>query len=554
MTLRPYQTEAVDRVIAHIRKSTAPCLVEAATGAGKSLCIASLAEKIHSSSGKRVLVMAPSGELVTQNAGKYLATGNFCSIYSASAGRKETRNPVVFASPLTFAPIAKKVGGSYAAIIMDEAHGLTPTMLKIIDEMRAGNPNIRIIGLSATPYRMREGYIYARDERGNSMHPESAYKPFFDKLVYKITADSLIEQGYLCEETIMHPDVLYDASKLKIKQNGRFDEAGLRDAFEGTTKTHEIVGNVVDASSNRNGVMFFGATVRHCQEILECLPRDISAIVSADTPAAERARIIKRYKSGDVKYLVNVSVLTTGFDAPHTDVIAVLRSTESPGLFLQIIGRGMRLSPGKKDFLLIDAADNVARHDNGKGIYRPKIRHRVKDKSQAVIAVSCPSCGDKNQFTARPNESGYTAISPDGYFMLHDIKTAAIAHYGRKCAGCGFMYESKECKKCKALNDISARECAECGELLVDPNDKLVKNKPETMVVKDIKIESTITKAGSECLTATFFGESGHKVKAWFAIPYLERRFRRHQKEGIRSITYGVNESGYPVIYGYNQM
>lgn len=77
MTLRPYQAEAVDRVIAHIRKSTAPCLVEAATGAGKSLCIASLAEKIHSSSGKRVLVMAPSGELVTQNAGKYLATGNF---------------------------------------------------------------------------------------------------------------------------------------------------------------------------------------------------------------------------------------------------------------------------------------------------------------------------------------------------------------------------------------------------------------------------------------------------------------------------------------------
>ena len=111
-----------------------------------------------------------------------------------------------------------------------------------------------------------------------------------------------------------------------------------------------IINNIVDITEKfkRQGVMIFSSSVKHAEEIMTYLPKDDSRIVIGDTDMTERNEIVEDFKKKKFKYLVNVSVLTTGFDAPHVDVIAILRPTESNSLYQQIIGRGLRLSPGKK--------------------------------------------------------------------------------------------------------------------------------------------------------------------------------------------------------------
>lgn len=153
--LRDYQQAAHDAAINWVRKSTEPCVIEAATGAGKSHIIAAIAETLHKmSGGKHVLCLQPSSELVTQNREKFLSTGKPASIFSSSAGGKCLRHPVVFGTPGTVKNAISRFGSRFALIIIDECHGITPTIIKIIDAIRLVNDKVRVIGLSATPYRL----------------------------------------------------------------------------------------------------------------------------------------------------------------------------------------------------------------------------------------------------------------------------------------------------------------------------------------------------------------------------------------------------------------
>src|SRR6056297_1282961 len=186
MTLRPYQQAAYQAAIDWCKTTTDPCVIEAATGAGKSHIIAALAEKLHSISGKNVLCIAPSGELVKQNHEKYLATGNQASMYSASVGRKCLRHPVVFATPVSIKKAVSRIASDFCAVIIDECHGITPTIKDIIDQMRTHNLYLRVVGLSATPYRLGSGYIYEIDPDDRPVPEHRTREPYFKKLVYKI--------------------------------------------------------------------------------------------------------------------------------------------------------------------------------------------------------------------------------------------------------------------------------------------------------------------------------------------------------------------------------
>jgi len=179
--LRPYQQDAANAVMDWVKSCVDPVVIGAPTGAGKSHIIAFIAKEIRYLSNKRVLVIAPSGELVTQDYKKYLLTGEKASIFSASGGRKETIHPVVFGSPLTVANNLLRFDHRYAAVIIDEAHGITPTLIKIIESMRANNPQLRVIGLSATPYRLGAGHIYANHYIHGRMGEDVAKDPFFPR-------------------------------------------------------------------------------------------------------------------------------------------------------------------------------------------------------------------------------------------------------------------------------------------------------------------------------------------------------------------------------------
>lgn len=530
--LREYQKNSVNAAVTYLRRSVSPCLIDAATGAGKSHIIAAIAKIIHEMTGKKVLCLAPSSELVTQNKEKYEATGNKASMFSASAGAKELRHPVVFGSPKTVLNNIRRFKDGYAMVVVDECHGITPTVRAIIDEMRSGNPNLRVLGLSATPYRLGTGYIYARQPDGTTNTEDTCRDPFFADCVYRITAPDLIDQGFLTPPVIGAIGVSgYDTSGLVPNSRGQFDADAVDKAYHGHgRKTAQIVADIVEQSRNRKGVMIFAATIQHAQEVMASLPQHLAAMVTGDTPKKERLAILKAFKAQRIKYLVNVAVLTTGFDAPHVGVIAILRKTESVGLLQQIIGRGLRLHPGKRDCLILDYTTNLDDHCPDGDLFAPVIKSSLKAEGGGGLTCTCPSCGHDNLFSA---DVKYLEYEKDAAGYILDLDGQQVSsehgpisgHHGRRCLGliqsgsrgewlrCGYRWTFKPCPACDAENDIAARYCRECRGEIIDPNEKLRiefkamkrdPTKPQTDEVVSIQWREGVSRNGNKTLRVEF--------------------------------------------------
>lgn len=523
--LRTYQQEAVDHAIHWMKRNSEPALLELATGAGKSLICAEIARIMVSLSGKKVLCLCPTSELVEQNHEKYLLTGNEASIYSASIS-KSLRHDVVFATEGSFKKVALDVGEQYSTVILDESHRITPTIKKIILEMRSKNPLIRVIGMTATPYRMLQGYIFEIDEHGLAV--EEAINPYFKKLLYRVGGEYLVSQGYLTKPVIgeIHADS-YDTSKLELSKTGQFTQQSIDEAFVGKgTITSSIVFDVVNQANARQAesVMFFASCIDHANEIMESLPAYNSAIVTGETPKKERKQIINDFKSKNIRFLVNVSVLTTGFDCTSVSIVAILRSTESASLLSQIIGRGLRLDECKTEALILDYAGNIERFFPDGDVFNPQIQSYGKKPAVKADFV-CPLCNSVNNFSLRPNPD-HMAYNSEGYFISLDgelFEPKTPAHYGRRCTHiheygrnrferCTHFWECKICEECGQDNDIAARKCSSCKKLLIDYNDKLIGNpidKNDLTQIQTDKItrfykKATTSKAGNDMLRVTF--------------------------------------------------
>lgn len=588
MTLRPYQQAASDAAIAWMRQSIEPACIEAVTAAGKSHVIADMALRIHDMTGKRVLCMAPSAELVVQNREKLIATGTPASMFSASAGAKDLRHPIVFGSPLTVKNRISRFQDGYAMVVLDECHGISPTVRNIIAEMRAGNPNLRVIGLTATPYRLGSGYIFRQWPDGTVNDDTRARDPYFTKCVYRITGPDLIAQGYLTRPVIGETGAEhYDTSALALNSRGQFDAAAVDRAYHGHgRKTAAIVADVVARSRDRRGVMLFAATVRHAEEVMASLPPDLSAMITGDTPKGERASIIARFKSRRIKYLVNVAVLTTGFDAPHVDVIAILRKTESVGLLQQIIGRGLRLHDGKRDCLVLEYAGNLDTHCPDGDLFAPEVRAGKGGGDSEGLKCLCPDCGYENRFPAKPDTLEY-AKDENGYCLDltgHRVETEwgpLPGHFGRRCWGmaqvpggkvdrCGYRWTSRECEACGAANDIAARYCAECKAELVDPGEKLRfeframkkdPTQPQCDEVVEVRFVRGVSQRGADTVRAEWTTPY-RKLTTWH-MPHAPHakgrrdwdRFAMATADGTippRSISYVKEPSGFYRALAFN--
>jgi len=539
MKLRPYQQDAVDAATDWIKKSVMPALIEAATGSGKSHIIAAIAQWIYDNTGKKVLVMQPSRELTEQNHSKYIATGALASIFSASAGSKCMRHPVVFATPQTVKNSLSRFGDAFGCVIIDEAHGITPTIRMIIDSIRTKNQRLRVLGLSATPYRTQSGFIYQYDVDGSFVDESQAREPYFNHLLYRIQTQELIGMGFL---TPAHadPDAVahhYQASKLQLNARGQFDQKDIERVFEGRGRlTADIVADIVRHSAGRSGVMIFAATVQHAAEIMESLPPDNSRMLGGDVNMKknDRERFVNDFKAQRFKYAVSVGTLTVGFDAPHVSVVAIMRATESASLFQQIIGRGLRLHPDKPDCLVLDYAENIERHQLHDNLFSPTIRVKGTGVKGEAMQVACPDCGFSNEFSARPNPDGY-GYSEDGYFLdlagnpVQGEHGAIPSHLGRRCTGqvksltelgvyvrCEHRWTSKECTECGHANDIAARYCESCKAELIDPHAKLVaeftriKKDPYTASTDRVlnwTAKRTMTRSGKDALLCEYTTE-----------------------------------------------
>lgn len=523
--LRPYQREAVDAIISHVKTSVMPAMIEAPTGSGKSVIIAEVARIIYEMTGKRILVTAPTAELVIQNRKKFLATGYPASMYSASAGSKSLKHPVVFGSPLTIKGNISSFKHNFAMVINDECDLITPTIKSIIEQMQDGNPNLRIIGTTATPYRMKEGYIFREWPDGKINGDDATADPFYHKCIYRIEAKYLIDNNYLTKPRIGSINSEnYDTSGLVLNRMGKFDAASVDRAFVGMgRKTAHIVGDIVTQSRDRNAVLIFASTVKHAEEVMSSLPPSISAIITGETK--NRKDILQAVADGNIKYVVNVGVLTVGVDLPIVDVIALLRKSESVRLLQQIIGRGLRLYEGKEDCLILDYAGNIEEMAPDGDIFSPIVRASKTTTRAGPLMAKCPDCLYENSFTCLPDHVD-SPIDENGYCL--DVFGERIiteygpmpAHYGRRCFGyvsagggkldrCGYFWTSRECDACGEKNDITARRCSGCKAELIDPNSKLIgefkahkkdPHLPQCDEVLSMTVKHSVSRAGNATL------------------------------------------------------
>ena len=579
-TLRPYQKEAVDRTIAWIRKNSLPCLLDLSVGAGKTVIISELCRIILSMSPtKKILVIAPNKELIEQNFEEYVAFGGQASYYSASIG-KSLRHSVIFASERTFDKVAEEYGERFSTVIIDEADCTTPTIKKIISDMRKGNENLRVIGLSGTCFVLGQGYIYEIDE--NDAKVEESINPYYKKLLYRVKTTDLMQQGYLTKLEIPDTSISYDVSNLKLS-GGNFTKESLDQAFVGHgKKTADIIADVVNRSNaiNAEGVLIFGATVDHCHEIMASLPAYNSALLTGSTPKAERERIINDYKAKKIRFLVSIIITTRGFNAPHTKAVAVLRATQSARLLIQMAGRAIRLYDGKDEAYFWDYAGNYERFAGKSGnIFEPDIQ-AFGQKPSLKTEVQCPECNNVNEVAMRPNPDGL-AWDKFGYFL--DLAGERIeidgqpfpAHFTRRCSHvelkgknkeerCTYFWSFKKCPACESENDIASRKCISCGELLIDPNDKLIAefkafkadlSQVQTDEITFIRRKETRSKAGQPML-AMSFGTPERIVQAFFSAK-VQRKFYdlflNDASYSPKTITYKKSSSGYMHIYDFNR-
>lgn len=496
--LRDYQQQAVDNTIAFFKKSRDPAVIVLPTGAGKSLVIAELARIARG----RVLVLAHVKELVEQNYQKYKSYGLEAGIFSASLGKKERDHKAIFGSVQSVARARDDFFDNFSLLVIDECHRVadegSTQYQDIIKKLLERNPQLCILGLTATPYRLGLGWIY---QYGANGEVKTTMDRVFKQCVFELPLTYMIKNHFLTIPVKVDiPVTCYDFSELSEK--GRAYTAAEVDELLRNQKrlTPLIIKNIIDITEkyNRQGVMIFSATVKHAEEIMTYLPENEARLVTGETDQKDRGQIIEDFKNKKFKYLVNVSVLTTGFDAPHVDVIAILRPTESNSLYQQIVGRGLRLHPGKKDCYILDYTGM------GHDIYAPAISDKKPAKDTVPVVVPCPKCGFENDFWGYADDDGIV-----------------YEHFGRKCRGgvqdpqtlkiipCGFRFRLKICHVCQAENDITARECAECKTTLIDADAKLKQAKlsknAHVMTPDKITFEERVDKNSNPYLEVRYY-------------------------------------------------
>ena len=380
MKLRWYQEEAVAKIKAYWANGGGNQLIEAPTGSGKSAILGAVCQWVAGEHNGRVAVITHRKELIAQDAEaiRRVWPQADVGIYSAGLGKRQIRKITVGGVQSLFRKPA--VLGHIDVLIIDEAHLVSPKANgqygKLISALRDKNPHIRILGLSATPYRLGQGMLTQGKDR------------LFDSITYRIDVKRLINEGWLSPMLPGRATAAIDLAGVRTSQ-GEYVAKDLELAADVDAVTDAVVADLV--GSKRQHCLVFGCGVEHAAHLRNAIRMaGVSCeMVTGDTPAGERSKFLNAYKDGSVRCLVNCDVLTTGFDAPQTDALFVVRATQSPSLWVQVVGRGMRIAQHKTDCLVFDYGGNTARHGPIDDI---RIKTPQPSSDRNVPLKVCPSC------------------------------------------------------------------------------------------------------------------------------------------------------------------
>ena len=394
INLFPDQQEAVTQTLKWMCENDGNPVIVAPTGSGKSVIISGLIAEIDKRWGNvNFMVLAHVKELVAQNQSKLalLAPHLKSGIYCNDLGRKEVA-PVIFGSVQSVARAIKKLPLP-DLLIIDESHLCSPSeqtsYQKIIRAIKQDHSSLKVVGLTATPFRTKEGSVVD----GKNFHGIS----------YEIGIKELIASNRICK-IVGKAGVQSISTKGFRTQMGDYRTDDVEREF--ATKELKMLSECLSMGGDRKSWLIFAASLNHGDEIIKAAESMgvTCRFIRGDTPAQQRDKWIQEFKRGEIRALVNYGVLTTGFDAPNIDFIALMRSTKSRILFEQMVGRGMRVAPGKQNCLIADFGSNFShfgpidgeRNVRAQGQGEGEAPTRTCEDCQYVMfaaCTSCPECG-----------------------------------------------------------------------------------------------------------------------------------------------------------------
>jgi len=386
-TLRPYQLDAVLALWEYWKAhpDSAPLLV-CPTGAGKSLICAEICRRLIN---LRILVVSHRKEIIEQNAKELHELLNCpIGVYSAGLGKK-ILHKITCAN---IQSIYKLDLPKTDLIIIDEAHLLSSNADSMYRKFLEKQPHARVLGLTATPYRMDQGHLVG---------------DLFSEIVYDIKLPDLIDQGYLSPLISIPSKSKLDFSRVR-KSGNDYNLSALEETF--FPHTDQQIAEIL--ATDRKHILVFCSGVKHAREIAAAAGGDY---VTGEMLPMERDRKINKFKSGETRLLANVDVLTTGFNFPSLDCIVLLRATQSIGLYVQIVGRGSRIADDKENCLILDFGGNIERH-GPIDLIEVKAKKGVDAQFSIAPVKACEQCG------------------------------AIVAISVMRCPGCGYEFPASSCK------------------------------------------------------------------------------------------------------------
>ncbi len=399
MGLRWYQTEACDSAWESLINQRGNPLIDLPTGSGKSWVLAEIARKAVEQFNGRVVVLAHRKELLKQNADKIAQLCNVpTGFYSASLKSRDVDEPIIVAGIQSVYSKASELGRRHLVVI-DEAH-LTPKSddgmyRQFLSELGTYNPKLKVVGLTATPYRLDSGRLWGKSE-------------LFSHLCYRADIRKLIDEGHLCNLVNKPSSVVYDTSGLHTRL-GEFVRREMEDLFSDQTLAVAACKELITKADGRRSVLVFCSGVNHAESVTEILSEMTGErvdCVTGETPALLREASLADFAAGRFRFCVNVDVLTTGFDSPRIDCVAIMRATQSAGLFCQMVGRGLRTHESKQDALIVDFGGNLRRHGPIDSIDFGASKTKEAGAGEAP-KKTCPGCGEAVAAGARACECGF---------------------------------------------------------------------------------------------------------------------------------------------------
>lgn len=464
--LRDYQQRSIDQLhdwfAAHASGNP---VLELPTGAGKSHVIAAFVKHaVTEWPETRVMMLTHVKELIEQNHGKMLEHWPDApvGIYSASIGKKTLVHPITFAGIQSIHRQADKVG-HIDLVLIDECHLLSNedagTYRVFLRDLTAINPYLRVIGLTATPYRLGQGMLTEGSDA------------LFSDIIAPVTIEELVARGFLAPLRSKHTAAALDVSGV-AKRGGEFVAGALERAVDTADSVRAVVSEALQRAAACRSILWFCAGVDHAEHVRDELRArgETSETITGKTPKAERARLIGEFRAGTLRHLTNANVLTTGFDAPDTDCLVMLRPTLSPGLYVQMAGRGMRLKAHTDHCLVLDFAGNVSMHGPITCVVPPD---RAKKTVQPAPTKTCPACQE------------------------------IVAASARRCP-CGHEWTREETAKTMMLH-----------------HDDIMGVQPLEMVVSEWKWRKHVSAvSGKEMLMVTYYYGLTHAVSEYLTVTY----------------------------------